>query len=120
VSQASRATLRARCAIGAPASVRLWVLAQSVDAEPQLADSRQGGEDIGAMVGLIDHALALNPSYARGWYVSGILRWFSGQAAIAIEHVEASMRLSLAQPGRADRNGRQCDRCRAFLSRRFE
>ncbi len=51
------------------------------------------GEDIGAMVGLIDHALALNPSYARGWYVSGILR-FAGQPDLAIEHVEASMRLS--------------------------
>jgi TolB-like protein/class 3 adenylate cyclase len=32
------------------------------------------GEDIGAMVGLVDRAIALNPSYARGWYVSGLLR----------------------------------------------
>ena len=26
------------------------------------------GEDIGAMIGLVDRALALNPSFARGWY----------------------------------------------------
>src|SRR5271167_867106 len=30
------------------------------------------GEDIDAMLGLIDRALALNPSNARGWYVSGL------------------------------------------------
>ena len=28
----------------------------------------QFGEDIGAMIGLVDRALALNPSFARGWY----------------------------------------------------
>jgi TolB-like protein len=33
------------------------------------------GEDIGAMMGLVDRALALNPSYARGWFVSGLLRY---------------------------------------------
>ena len=32
------------------------------------------GEDIGAMIGLVDRALALNPSFARGWYLSGLLR----------------------------------------------
>ena len=32
------------------------------------------GEDIGAMIGLVDRALVLNPSFARGWNVSGILR----------------------------------------------
>src|SRR5437667_58179 len=32
------------------------------------------GEDIGAMIGLVDRALALNPSYARGWYLSGNIR----------------------------------------------
>ena len=26
------------------------------------------------MIGLVDRALALNPSYARGWYLSGMLR----------------------------------------------
>jgi TolB-like protein/class 3 adenylate cyclase len=52
------------------------------------------GEDIGTMITLVDRALTLNPSYARGWYVSGILRWFAGQTETAIEHVQASLRLS--------------------------
>ncbi|HME83440.1 MAG TPA: adenylate/guanylate cyclase domain-containing protein [Roseiarcus sp.] len=52
------------------------------------------GEDIGAMMALVDRALALNPSYARGWLVSGSLRLWAGQPAIAIEHLEASLRLS--------------------------
>jgi TolB-like protein/class 3 adenylate cyclase len=74
------------------------------------------GEDIGAMAGLIDHALALNPSYARGWYVSGILRWFAGQADIAIEHVEASIRLS---PGARIGMAVSTIGAAHFLSRRF-
>src|ERR1700730_790678 len=52
------------------------------------------GEDIGAMVALVDRALALNPSYARGWHISGVLRRWAGQPDIAIEHVETSLRLS--------------------------
>jgi TolB-like protein len=54
----------------------------------------QFGEDIGAMIGLVDRALAINPSYARGWYLSGFLRLFAGQPDLAIEHVETSLRLS--------------------------
>jgi tetratricopeptide (TPR) repeat protein len=46
------------------------------------------------MIGLTDRALALNPSYARGWFVSGLLRVFAGQPDLAIEHVETSLRLS--------------------------
>jgi TolB-like protein len=52
------------------------------------------GEDIGTMIGLIDRALALNPSFARGWYRSGVLRLWAGQADLAIQHVETSLRLS--------------------------
>jgi adenylate cyclase len=52
------------------------------------------GEDIGAMIGLIDRALALNPSFARGWHLSGSLRVWAGQHDLAIEHVETSLRLS--------------------------
>jgi len=37
------------------------------------------GEDIGAMMALVDRALALNPSFARGWYISGTLRLFAGR-----------------------------------------
>ena len=52
------------------------------------------GEDIGAMIGLIDRALALNPSFARGWNISGLLRLYAGDLDRAIEHVEAALRLS--------------------------
>jgi TolB-like protein/class 3 adenylate cyclase len=52
------------------------------------------GEDIGAMIGLVDRALALNPSFARGWYRSGVLRVWAGQPDLAIEHIETSLRLS--------------------------
>jgi TolB-like protein/class 3 adenylate cyclase len=52
------------------------------------------GEDIGAMIGLVDRGLTLNPSFAHGWYLSGVLRLWAGQPDIAIEHVETSLRLS--------------------------
>jgi adenylate cyclase len=52
------------------------------------------GEDIGAMMALVDRALALNPNYARGWHISGVLRLWAGQPDIAIEHLEAALRLS--------------------------
>jgi TolB-like protein len=52
------------------------------------------GEDIGTMTTLIDRALALNPSFARGWYLSGMLRLWAGQPDLAIERVEAALRLS--------------------------
>jgi tetratricopeptide (TPR) repeat protein len=52
------------------------------------------GEDIGTMISLVDRALALNPSYARGWFVSGLLRVWAGQPDLGIEHVETSVRLS--------------------------
>src|SRR5271170_159664 len=52
------------------------------------------GEDIGAMMALVDRALALNPNFARGWYISGLLRSWAGQPDIAIAHVEAALRLS--------------------------
>jgi adenylate cyclase len=74
------------------------------------------GEDIGAMMALVDRALTLNPSFARGCHISGILRNWAGQPDMAIEHVEAGLRLSprarighsLFQIGEAH-----------FLSRRF-
>ena len=45
------------------------------------------------MMALIDRALALNPSFARGWYISAALRVWAGQLDIAIEHAEKSLRL---------------------------
>jgi adenylate cyclase len=56
------------------------------------------GEDIGAMIGLLDRALALNPSFARGWLRSGLLRSFAGQHDLTIEHVETALRLSPREP----------------------
>jgi adenylate cyclase len=52
------------------------------------------GEDIGAMIGLLDRALTFNPSFAQGWYLAGVVRLWAGQPDLAIEHVEASLRLS--------------------------
>jgi adenylate cyclase len=52
------------------------------------------GEDIGAMMALVDRALTLNPSYARGWQISGMLRIYAGEPDTAIEHVEVALRLS--------------------------
>jgi TolB-like protein len=52
------------------------------------------GDDIGAMIGLVDRALALNPSFARGWFLSALLRLLAGQFDLAIEHVKPSLRLS--------------------------
>jgi tetratricopeptide (TPR) repeat protein len=43
---------------------------------------------------LVDRALALNPNYARGWHLSGTLRVWAGQPDVAIEHIEAALRLS--------------------------
>ena len=52
------------------------------------------GEDIGAMIAVVDRALAVNPSYKRGWDVSGFLRLWAGQPDVAIEHAERALRLS--------------------------
>jgi adenylate cyclase len=75
------------------------------------------GEDIGAMMGLADRALALNPSFARGWLVSGILRLWAGQPDLAIEHLEKALRLSprerMGQPLTAVGTAH-------FLKRRFD
>jgi adenylate cyclase len=52
------------------------------------------GEDIGAMMGLVYRALTLNPSFSRGWFLSGVLKLWAGQADLAIEHAETALRLS--------------------------
>src|SRR6266481_802451 len=52
------------------------------------------GEDIDTMTMLVDRALAFNPSYARGWHISGFLRLWAGQTDLAIEHAGRVLRLS--------------------------
>ena len=65
----------------------------AVLANPALALAYYG-EDISAMITLVDRALALNPSFSRGWYIGGILRLFAGQFDRAIEFAETSLRFS--------------------------
>ena len=52
------------------------------------------GEEIGAMMALVDRALALTPSFSRGWFLSGVLRLWAGQPDLAIKHAEMALRLS--------------------------
>jgi TolB-like protein len=52
------------------------------------------GEDIVAAIALIDRSLELNPSFAIGWWRSGWLRLWAGQADLAIEHFQTGLRLS--------------------------
>src|SRR5436190_12315522 len=52
------------------------------------------GEDIDAMMALADRALTLNPNYARGWHLSGVLRLWAGQLDVAIERLGNALRLS--------------------------
>jgi TolB-like protein len=51
-------------------------------------------EDIDATIALIDRALALNPSSARGWHTSGAVRVYAGEPDVAIRHLEVALRLS--------------------------
>jgi adenylate cyclase len=52
------------------------------------------GEDINVGIELIERSLALNPSSARGWWCSGVLRNYAGHPDVAIEHFTNSLRLS--------------------------
>jgi adenylate cyclase len=75
------------------------------------------GEDIGAMIALLDRALTLNPNYARGWHLSGVLQVWAGLPDTAIEYLDIAMQLSpRARVGwsLADLGGAH------FLARRFD
>jgi adenylate cyclase len=52
------------------------------------------GGEIDVSLGLIDSCLVLNPSSARGWHWSGLLRVFAGQPDVAIQHFQNYLRLS--------------------------
>ena len=52
------------------------------------------GDNIGAMIRVIDRALALNAAFARGWYLSGVVRLWAGDPDDAIERVKRSITLS--------------------------
>jgi adenylate cyclase len=51
------------------------------------------GEDIDVALSLVDRSLALNPSFARGWFWSGLLRVFAGLPDLGIQHFETFRRL---------------------------
>jgi adenylate cyclase len=51
-------------------------------------------EDVNTMLGIVDRALALQPSFARGWYISGNMKVWAGDYDAAIERLEVSLRLS--------------------------
>ena len=53
-----------------------------------------GGEDIGAMVALVDRALAINPSSARAWHAKALLNLWAGETELASKYEDASVRLS--------------------------
>ena len=75
------------------------------------------GEDIDAMIALVDRAIAFNPSYARGWHISGFLRLWAGQTDLAIEHAGLALRLS---PRAQARLTSLLIGYALFFSRRFE
>src|SRR6516164_9977405 len=75
------------------------------------------GEDIDAMIALVDRALAFNPSYARGWHISGFLRLWAGQTDLAIEHAGKALRLS---PRAQTRGSSWLIGAALFFGRRFE
>jgi adenylate cyclase len=56
--------------------------------------------DLGAGIGLIERALALNPGAAPVWMVSSSLRIAAGEFGLAIEHAEMAMRLDPLGPDR--------------------
>jgi TolB-like protein len=51
-------------------------------------------EEIASAIAMIERALDLNPSYARGWYWSGWLRLFAGQPDLAIGDFRTAVRLN--------------------------
>src|SRR5215472_2257082 len=69
------------------------------------------------MIVLVDRALAFNPSYARGWHISGFLRLWAGQTDLAIEHGKMASRLSPRAPAGHDA---LLIGTALFFSRRFE
>ena len=75
------------------------------------------GEDIDAAIELVDRALTLNPSFARGWRDAGFVRLYAGQPESAINHFERYLRLN----PRADRAAPYVGIGMAhFFARRFE
>src|SRR5262249_37788117 len=67
------------------------------------------GGGIGAVMALVDRALALNPSFARGWFISGLVWLIGGYVHRAVGHTQNPQRLESPQRGPA----LLLDRCRS-------
>lgn len=52
------------------------------------------GENIDMTIALMDQALAFNPSFARGWYIRGFLKYWAGNLDDGILEVENALHLS--------------------------
>jgi adenylate cyclase len=63
------------------------------------------GEDMDVALRLIDRCVTLNPSFAHGWYWSGLLRVFAGQPDLALKHFETYLSLSPRDRGVTYLNG---------------
>ena len=51
-------------------------------------------KDIDAMMALVRRALAINPNFARGWHIAGLLGVWAGEPDDALRYLEAALRLS--------------------------
>lgn len=51
-------------------------------------------EDIDCAIAMIERAVLLNPSYARGWFWNGWVRMLAGQPDLAIEHLQTAARIN--------------------------
>jgi TolB-like protein len=75
------------------------------------------GEDIATQIELADRALVLNPSFARAWFLRGVLSVWAGEPDLGIEQVEVSLRLN---PRDRRGNYNWPIGIAHFLARRFE
>jgi adenylate cyclase len=75
------------------------------------------GEDLDVAVSLVDRAVALNPSFALGWYWSGVLRVIGGHPDLALEHFDTFLRLSPRERPSVHLTGIGMA---LFMTRRFE
>jgi TolB-like protein/class 3 adenylate cyclase/Flp pilus assembly protein TadD len=75
------------------------------------------GDDAEVALSLVDRALTLNPSFALGWYWSGVLRIIAGKPDVALEHFETFLRLSPRERPSAHLTGIGMA---LFMNRRFE
>jgi TolB-like protein/class 3 adenylate cyclase/Flp pilus assembly protein TadD len=75
------------------------------------------GDDTEVALSLVDRALTLNPSFALGWYWSGVLRIIAGKPDVALEHFETFLRLSPRERPSAHLTGIGMA---LFMNRRFE